>query len=86
MTCLMVLGIVASGAPHPRLLQAEPRLSARQVLSDDPGGWTRVSLLGLGRVDDARTALIKALVLNPWLPERRLADPGGPLAPKGETL
>lgn len=45
-----------------------------------------LSLLGLGRIDDARVALAKALALNPWLPERRLADPGGPLAPKGETF
>ncbi|MFT7595993.1 MAG: tetratricopeptide (TPR) repeat protein [Paracoccaceae bacterium] len=49
-------------------------------------GGRALSLLGLGRVDDARTALTKALALNPWLPERSLADPSGPLAPKGETL
>ena len=45
-----------------------------------------LSLLGLGRIDDARAALAKAMALNPWLPERRLSAPGGPLAPKGETL
>lgn len=45
-----------------------------------------LTLLGLGRVDDARTALEEALALNPWLPERGLAAPGGPLAPKGQDI
>jgi tetratricopeptide (TPR) repeat protein len=38
-----------------------------------------LSLLGLSRVDEARVALQKALDLNPWLPERHLLGPGGPL-------
>lgn len=45
-----------------------------------------LTLLGLGRHDEARDALQKALSLNPWLPERSLANPGGPLAPKGEDI
>ena len=45
-----------------------------------------LTLLGLGRTDEARFALQAALALNPWLPERGLADPGGPLAPLGEEL
>lgn len=45
-----------------------------------------LTLLGLGRNDEARDALQKALALNPWLPERSLAAPGGPLAPKGEDI
>ncbi|WP_425339654.1 tetratricopeptide repeat protein [Parasedimentitalea huanghaiensis] len=40
-----------------------------------------LSLLGLSRTDEARAALQAALALNPWLPERGLAAPGGPLAP-----
>lgn len=42
-----------------------------------------LSLYGLSRLGEAREALAEALALNPWLPERYLADPGGPLAPPG---
>ncbi|NVK14641.1 MAG: tetratricopeptide repeat protein [Rhodobacteraceae bacterium] len=42
-----------------------------------------LSLYGLSRLEEAREALAAALKLNPWLPERYLADPGGPLAPPG---
>ena len=42
-----------------------------------------LSLYGLARLEEARAALAEALKLNPWLPERHLADPGGPLAPQG---
>ncbi|WP_264210116.1 tetratricopeptide repeat protein [Leisingera thetidis] len=42
-----------------------------------------LSLYGLSRLEEARDALAEALELNPWLPERYLADPGGPLAPPG---
>lgn len=42
-----------------------------------------LSLYGLSRLGEAREALADALVLNPWLPERYLAEPGGPLAPPG---
>ncbi|KIC12896.1 hypothetical protein RA19_00380 [Leisingera sp. ANG-M1] len=42
-----------------------------------------LSLYGLSRLDEARVALAEALALNPWLPERHLADPGGPLALPG---
>ncbi len=45
-----------------------------------------LSLLALGRVDEARDALDAALALNPWLSERHLAGPGGPLAPIGQDL
>lgn len=40
-----------------------------------------LSLYGLARMEEARVALGLALTLNPWLPERNLANPGGPLAP-----
>lgn len=48
-----------------------------------------LSLYALGRRPEARAALDRALALNPWLPERGLVGPGGPLAdvePPGEDL
>lgn len=42
-----------------------------------------LALLGLDRIKEARSALQEALTLNPWLPERHLALPGGPLAAEG---
>lgn len=45
-----------------------------------------LTLLALGRTDEARAALQAALALNPWLNERHLAAPGGPLAPDGTDL
>lgn len=41
-----------------------------------------LALYGLSRLEEARVALQSALALNPWLPERNLASPGGPLSPK----
>ncbi|MFC3616262.1 tetratricopeptide repeat protein [Lutimaribacter marinistellae] len=45
-----------------------------------------LSLLALGRVGEARDVLQEALALNPWLPERGLAAPGGPLEPPGDDI
>lgn len=45
-----------------------------------------LTLLGLQRIDEARDALSQALKLNPWLSERHLMAPGGPLAPPGEDI
>ena len=45
-----------------------------------------LTLLGLQRLDEARAALNEALELNPWLSERHLLAPGGPLAPPGEDI
>lgn len=45
-----------------------------------------LSLMGLGRLDEARVALSDALELNPWLPERGLVAPGGPLEPEGKDI
>ena len=42
--------------------------------------------MGLGRHDEAQEVLRDALELNPWLPERGLAAPGAPLAPKGQDI
>lgn len=45
-----------------------------------------LTLMGLGRTDEARSAMLAAIALNPWLPERSMVDPGGPLAPLGTDL
>ncbi len=45
-----------------------------------------LTLMGLGRTDEARAILQDALALNPWLPERGLALPGGPLEPIGKDI
>lgn len=45
-----------------------------------------LTLLGLKRLDEARTALTEALALNPWLSERVLLSPGGALEPPGEDI
>lgn len=48
-----------------------------------------LSLYALGRMHEARAALQAALALNPWLPERALIAPGGPLEqmiPEGEEI
>jgi len=42
--------------------------------------------MGLQRIDEARSEIARALALNPWLPERGLAAPGGPLAPTGQDI
>jgi len=41
-----------------------------------------LTLLALRRTKEARDDLARALKLNPWLPERGLAAPGGPLHPQ----
>nr|WP_139236317.1 hypothetical protein [Sedimentitalea nanhaiensis] len=45
-----------------------------------------LTLMGLRRMDEARIDMARALDLNPWLPERGLAAPGGPLAPRGQDI
>ncbi|MFA3917975.1 tetratricopeptide repeat protein [Ruegeria hyattellae] len=45
-----------------------------------------LSLMALGRTDEASLVLDQALELNPWLPERNLAIPGGPLERKGQDI
>jgi tetratricopeptide (TPR) repeat protein len=45
-----------------------------------------LTLMELGRLDEARALLAKALALNPWIPERGLALPGAPLAPLGKDI
>jgi tetratricopeptide (TPR) repeat protein len=68
---------------------ALPDLDRTLELSPDHVGalsGRALTLLGLGRIDAARADLEKALELNPWLSERSLAAPGGPLAPPGEDI
>ncbi|MEM7320533.1 MAG: hypothetical protein AAF408_16125 [Pseudomonadota bacterium] len=45
-----------------------------------------LTLMGLSRLAEARDVFSEALNLNPWLPERGLADPGGPLEPLGQDI
>ena len=45
-----------------------------------------LTYMELSRPEEARGVLRKALGLNPWLPERHLMAPGGPLAPQGTDL
>lgn len=45
-----------------------------------------LTLLALDRKGDARVLLQQALDLNPWIPERGMIEPGGPLAPQGTDL
>lgn len=45
-----------------------------------------LTLLGLQRLEEARAALSQALDLNPWLSERALLAPGGPLEPPGQDI
>lgn len=45
-----------------------------------------LTLMNLGRIDEARAQLLLALEHNPWLSERFLLSAGGPLAPQGEDI
>ncbi|WP_233270430.1 tetratricopeptide repeat protein [Chachezhania sediminis] len=45
-----------------------------------------LSLAALGRIAEAQLALDRALELNPWLPERHMRAPGGPLADRGKDI
>ena len=45
-----------------------------------------LTLLALGQVDAAREDMDRALALNPWIPERGLVAPGGPLAPVEQDI
>lgn len=45
-----------------------------------------LTLMAMGRLDAARATLQAAMALNPWIPERNLAERGGPLAPVGQKL
>jgi tetratricopeptide (TPR) repeat protein len=45
-----------------------------------------LTLMNLGRIDEARAQLLTAVENNPWLSERALLAKGAPLGPKGEDI
>lgn len=45
-----------------------------------------LTLMNLGRTEEAREQLQSALELNPWLSERALLEEGAPLAPTGRDI
>lgn len=45
-----------------------------------------LTLLNLGRLEEARAQLLEALQNNPWLSERFLLEKGGTLAVRGEDI
>ena len=45
-----------------------------------------LTLMNLGRMDEARAQMQAALRNNPWLSERALLAKGAPLGPKGEDI
>ena len=58
-------------------------LSPRHVAAQSGRALT---LMNLGRLNEAREQLNDALQNNPWLSERFLLSEGGPLAPKGKDI
>lgn len=61
---------------------------ARQLNPEHVGvlSGRALTLMNLGRLVEAREQLEAALVYNPWLSERFLLMPNGPLAPQGKDL
>ena len=45
-----------------------------------------LTLMNMGRLDDARQQMLEALDNNPWLSERALVAKGAPLGPVGEDI
>lgn len=45
-----------------------------------------LTLLKLGRIDEARAQLLRAVENNPWLNEAALLAPGAPLGPRGKDI
>jgi len=62
-----------------RALALQPRhVAARAGLA--------LTYMNIGEIERARDVLRVALAQNPWLAERHLLGPGGPLAPQGRDL
>jgi len=64
-------------------------LDAALVLSPNHVGaqsGRALTLMNLGRTDEARLQMQAALLNNPWLSERALLAKGAPLGPKGEDI
>jgi tetratricopeptide (TPR) repeat protein len=69
--------------------RALPDLERAVGLSPDHTGarsGLALTLMQLGRLDEARAALRQALDRNPWLTERHLMEGDGPLAEPGEDI
>ena len=64
-------------------LDAALRLSPEHVGAQSGRALT---LMNLGRIEEARTQMQEALENNPWLSERALLAKGAPLGPKGEDI
>ena len=64
-------------------LDAALRLSPDHVGAQSGRALT---LMNLGRIEEARTQMQEALENNPWLSERALLAKGAPLGPKGEDI
>ena len=45
-----------------------------------------LTLMNLGRIEEARDQMLIAVEMNPWLSERALLADGAPLGPKGQKL
>ena len=45
-----------------------------------------LTLMNLGRLDEAREQMLAAVAMNPWLSERALLAEGAPLGPKGKDI
>ena len=64
-------------------------LDAALVLNPDHVGaqsGRALTLMNMGRRDEARAQMLEALENNPWLSERALLAKGAPLGPKGEDI
>ena len=64
-------------------LEAALRLSPNHVGAQSGRALT---LMNLGRIEEARAQMLEALENNPWLSERALLAKGAPLGPKGEDI
>ncbi len=58
-------------------------LQPRHVAAQSGRGLT---LMKLGRIDEARAQMLAAVANNPWLSEAALLAKGAPLGPKGEDI
>ena len=45
-----------------------------------------LTLMNLGRIEEARDQMLEAVENNPWLSERALLSEGAPLGPKGQDI
>ncbi|WP_299370733.1 hypothetical protein [uncultured Tateyamaria sp.] len=62
--------------------------AALELLPDHVGAQSgrALTLMNIGRAQDARAQMLDALANNPWLSERALIADGAPLGPAGEDI